>query len=99
MREVRFLRNLCDDLGYTLTGRLAMGVDNQAAIDVAKNDGVTSENKHFERINHLVRSDYQHGRITLVHVSGDSNVADLMTKPVEPATFKVLRYRLYGGTE
>ena len=47
-REMTFVRSLCADLGLILHGRLCLTVDNEAAIAICENPGVTARNKHFE---------------------------------------------------
>ena len=90
-RDITFIRNLSDDLGFTLQGRLALGVDNTAAIDVARNMGVTARNKHFEREIHYIREQYELRRITLIHIPTTKQVADIFTKCLDPTTFKRFR--------
>ena len=41
-RDIMFVRGLCEDLGYPLHGELILGVDNEAAIKIANNAGVTA---------------------------------------------------------
>lgn len=86
-KDIKFIRNLCDDLGYTLTGDLILAVDNKAAIDIANNVGVTARNKHFDRVFHLIREEVQHLRLRLIHVSTDRQRADLHTKALSDFKF------------
>ena len=46
-KEIVFVRNLCDFFGIKVDGPTLLCVDNQAAIAVAENLGVTGRNKHF----------------------------------------------------
>ena len=82
-----FVRNLCADLGLLLKGRLCLTVDNEAAIAICENPGVTARNKHFSDQVHYVRHEYDHGRLRLVFVSTDLQRADGFTKPLDPAKF------------
>ena len=86
-REMTFVRNLCADLGLLLKGRLCLTVDNEAAIAICENPGVTARNKHFSDQVHYVRHEYDHGRLRLVYVSTDLQRADGFTKPLDPAKF------------
>ena len=62
-KEIEFVRNVCADMGVVLQGRLVLGVDNTAAIDVAHNVGVSSKTKHFQRAIHYLRDLTQMRRI------------------------------------
>ena len=86
-REVTFIRNVATDLGLTLTGRLCVAVDNEAAIAITENAGVTARNKHFDDAMHYVRDQYDHGKIRLVFVPTDLQRADGFTKALDPAKF------------
>ena len=86
-REMTFVRSLCADLGLILHGRLCLTVDNEAAIAICENPGVTARNKHFEDQVHYVRHEYDYGRLRLIYVSTDLQKADGFTKPLDPTKF------------
>lgn len=90
-RDVTFIRNVCDDLGYTLCGSLAIAVDNTAAIDVAYNLGVTGRNKHFEREIHYIREKVAELKVKLTWVATKHQTADICTKCLEKVDF--MRHR------
>ena len=87
-RDIHFVRTICEDLGFLLRGRLALAVDNTAAIDVARNMGTTARNKHFERETHYVREQYERRRINLHHVPTAKQTADIFTKALDPTNFQ-----------
>ena len=87
-RDVAFIRNVCHDLGYILTGALVMGVDNTAAIDIAYNLGVTGRNKHYDREIHYIREQAALGRAKLIHVRTEFQTADIFTKCLDREAFK-----------
>ena len=90
-REIHFIRNLCDDLGFTLNGDLMLGVDNTAAIDIAYNMGTTARNKHFLRVFHNIRDDIMYGRITMLFVRTEEQRADMFTKALSKVSFEKCR--------
>ena len=90
-----FIRNLCSDLGYELYGKLPLGVDNEAAIKIAYNHGVTARNKHFKRSFHLIREECTYQRIVLFHVRTHNQLADCLTKALDPEKFKRNRDRVF----
>ena len=98
-RDITFVRGLCDDLGYTLHGRLALAVDNTACIDVANNMGVTARNKHYEREIHYYRQEVHLRRITSKYISTKHQTADIFTKNLDATTFLRHRNQLLCGKE
>ena len=62
-------------------------MDNEAAIAICENPGVTARNKHFSDQVHYVRHEFEHGRLRIVFVSTDLQRADGFTKPLDPAKF------------
>ena len=81
-KEIEFIRNICDDMGVTLQGRLVLAVDNTAAIDIAHDVGVSGRTKHFDRAIHYLRDLTQLRRVLPAHVTTDQQRADGYTKPL-----------------
>ena len=86
-KEIEFIRNICHDLGVNLHGRLVLGVDNTAAIDVAHNVGVSSKTKHFDRAMHYLRDLTQLKRVIPAFVKTDLQWADGYTKALDKSKF------------
>jgi len=82
-KEVVFIRNMCNDLGITISGPTAFAVDNEAAIAIAENHGVTARNKHFADASHYIRHQNDHGVVRLSHVTTDQQRADGFTKTLD----------------
>ena len=87
-RDVIFVRNLCEDLGFMLTGKLCIAVDNDAAVKIAYNHGVTARNKHFRRAFHLIREEVIYQRLNVFHLSTKLQLADFLTKILDPEGFR-----------
>ena len=79
-KDITFVRNICKDLGFTVMGKVMLYVDNDAAISVCKNPGVSSANKHFEREIHYIRDKYESMSIDISFVPTDYQMADYLTK-------------------
>merc|ERR1712025_480444 len=47
-KELTFVRNLLNELGYPINGPVIMGVDNVAAIKISEDRGATKLTKHFD---------------------------------------------------
>lgn len=90
-KELTFIRNLMDDLGFPLSGPLLQNVDNTAAIDVAEDIGVSARTKHFERVLHYLREQVASLRINLNFVRTHYQRADIFTKALDKTTYLRLR--------
>ena len=87
-REIAFVRNLCTFLGVKLQGPTVIAVDNQAAIKIAQNLGVTAHNKHFNDAIHYFRHLFDHKVVDPVFVTTNNQRADGFTKPLDNTSFK-----------
>ena len=92
-KEIAFIRNVLDDLGFPCSGYTVLGCDNSAAIDVANDLGVSARIKHFERAIHLVRDMVTELKMKLVFVRTTNQLADIFTKPLGKTDFQRLRNR------
>ena len=86
-REIQFVRNVCGDLGITLHGDLVLAVDNEAAIKIANNAGVTGRNKHFTDAIHYFREMVECKSIYPAHVGTHLQRADGFTKALDNKKF------------
>ena len=82
-KELHFVRNVITDLGFTITGPIVVAVDNQAAIQISENVGVTARNKHFKDTIHYFRDRVEHHAVKPVFVTTLDQRADGYTKALE----------------
>jgi hypothetical protein len=68
--------------------------DSTNAISVAKNPMLQSRTKHIEVMYHFLRDNVEKGNIDLIHVPTEKRLADILTKPLDQATFARLRGEL-----
>ena len=87
-KELQFIRSLSSFLGVKLDGPTVVAVDNQAAIKIAENMGVTAHNKHFTDAIHYLRHLYDHLVARPVFVTTKNQRADGFTKALDRQTFK-----------
>ena len=73
-------------------------VDNQGAIDLAKNPTHHERSKHIDIKYHFSRNCVAEGKVKLVHVPTERNVADMMTKAVSKQKLLVFRDTLFGAS-
>ena len=82
-KEIHFIRNVLTDLDIKLQGPTILAVDNQAAIKIAENMGVTARNKHFKDTIHYFRDQVDHQCVKPVYVSTRDQLADGLTKALD----------------
>jgi hypothetical protein len=68
--------------------------DSTSAISVAKNLVLHSRTKHIEARYHFLRDNVEKGNIDLFHIPTEKQLADILTKPLDQATFARLRGEL-----
>ncbi|KAL1510242.1 hypothetical protein AB1Y20_006566 [Prymnesium parvum] len=88
-REVLFVQNMLSDLNVEIKKPTVIFIDNQAAIKIAENLGVTARNKHFEDSIHFFRHQVDHRRVVPVHISTKLQKADGFTKLLDNSAFKL----------
>ena len=87
-REVVFVRNVLEDLGFRIQFPTVICVDNRAAIEVAHNIVVTSRNKHFVDAIHYFRDLVDHRVVVPTHVLTKYQRADGFTKCLGKSPFR-----------
>jgi hypothetical protein len=86
-KEIEFVRQICHDMGVTLQGRLVLGIDNTACIDIANDVGVSGRTKHYDRAIHYLRDLTQLRRVLPSYVNTHQQRADGYTKVLDKSTF------------
>jgi hypothetical protein len=69
--------------------------DSISAISIAKNPVLHSKTKHIEVRYHFLRDNVEKGKIALIHVPTHDQLADILTKPLDQASFT--RFPGVGG--
>ena len=92
-----FVRNVCSELELGLSGPVCLAVDNEAAIKIAQNRGVTGRTKHFMDAIHYVRHMIDHLLVRVRYVSTHHQLADGFTKPLAKTLFRTWCSRLLCG--
>jgi hypothetical protein len=65
--------------------------DSTSAISVTKNPMLHSRTEHIEVRYHFLRDNVEKGNIDLIHVPIEKQIVDILTKPLDQATFACLR--------
>jgi len=69
-------------------------VDNQGAIDFAKNAQFSQRTKHIDIKYHFIRDHIENGTIKLEYIPTRENIADIFTKPLDKSRFLNLREKM-----
>ena len=96
-KEIAYVRNILSDLGVRLDGPTKLAVDNQAAIKISINSGVTGRNKHFKDAIHYFRDCYVYRMIDPFYVKTAHQHADGFTKPLGITMFRAWAKRFSSG--
>jgi hypothetical protein len=86
--EMIWICELLDEVGYNLSSPSTLYVNNNLAIQVAKNPEHQSTMKHIHRSFHWIHEKVANGEIRVAHVPGAMNVTDIPTKPLGPVKFE-----------
>ena len=70
-----------------------LGVDNNGAIETAKNTSVNQRNKDIDLHYHFLWDAYKSNLVNLRHVEPENQIADYLTKPLDRKLFAKLRDR------
>ena len=79
-QEVVWLRYLLTELSYKFTGPSTLFLDNNSAVQVAKNPEHHGRIKHLDLRLYWLRDQVNLGAIRILHLRTDDMPADLMTK-------------------
>ena len=91
--QLLWMISTLSDFGLSYT-HVPLLCDSTSAISVAKNPVLHSKTKHIDVRYHFLRDNVEKGRIELSHVPTQNQLADILTKPLDQATFARLRGEL-----
>ena len=89
IQEAKYLRQLLSDLTNLNLLPVTLFVDNQGAIELAKNPVHHQRSKHIDIRYHFIRDEIQNKSVVLEYVPSAENCADIFTKPVAKAKLKL----------
>ena len=76
------MRSTLRDYGLEY-GRVSILVDSTSAISLAKNPVLHSHSKNIDLRFHFLRDQYEKGQIDLHHIPTETQIVDILTKPLE----------------
>ena len=89
-KEIIFLRQFLNSIGFPEMGPTMMKADNKAANFLAVNAKVSSRTKHIGIKHHHIRELYHNKIIDIEYVETKNNLADIGTKPLAKPRFWAL---------
>ena len=92
--EIQWLLYLLADFQIVHSSPAIIYCDNQSAIYIASNPTFHERTKHIELDCHIVRDKVQAGTIKLLPIRTTNQLADILTKPLNPQPFHNLLYKL-----
>ena len=92
--ELIWIRSLLCELQVTLHTPPKLLCDNISAMLLAANPILHTRTKHFELDLHFVRDSILKHKITLSHIPGPDQIADVLTKAVSSSSFHKFRTKL-----
>ena len=95
--DLKGVRNLLQELGFTITGPTQQYCDNQAAVQVMNGEASLSQStKHIEMRYLLVRQLITAGIILLNFVKTSNNISDILSKNLGRVLFLKFRDAMLG---
>lgn len=89
--EVMWMHHFFEEIGYDMSWPSLLLLNNKLAIQVAKHPEHQSTMKHIHQAYHWIWDHVDRKLISVSHVPGDLNPADIFTKPL--GLLKFLRFR------
>lgn len=93
-KEIKWVRNLLQELGYGVSGESPLFMDNQSAIQVSKNPEHHGRMKHLDLAHFWLRDEVAKGSIQIEYVPTQEQLADILTKPLPRPTVERLRSQM-----
>jgi len=87
-KEIKWMRNILTEFGYPPSLASTLFIDNKSGINVLKNPEHHGRMKHLDLRHYWLRDAVQDSIISPVYIPSAQNVADILTKAVQPAVVK-----------
>jgi len=93
-REIVWLRALLEELGFKQQKPTPLLCDNRSATLMVLNPVFHDRTKHIEIKHHYIRQQQQAGKISIIPVRSEDQLADMLTKPLNAAALQLNRSRV-----
>ncbi|KAG7582977.1 Zinc finger CCHC-type [Arabidopsis suecica] len=90
-KQAIWLQELLSEIAGAPCEKVVILIDNQSAIALTKNPVFHGRSKHIHRRYHFIRECVENGQIEVLHVPGEEQKADVLTKALGRIKFKEMR--------
>ena len=97
LTEIMWLRRLLTEIGLPPKHKSQLFCDNKAAISITENPFQHDRTKHVEVDRHFIKEKIEGGIIEFPFVRSEDQLADILTKAVNPKMFKEVLSKLSIG--
>ena len=97
VQEAKFLKQLCMDMQVSISeGKTVIRIDNQGAINLARNPIHHQRSKHIDIKYHFIRLEVKEERVSLEYIPTEENIADIFTKPASKGKLQKFKAIMLG---
>ncbi|KAG7559183.1 Integrase catalytic core [Arabidopsis thaliana x Arabidopsis arenosa] len=90
-KQAIWLQDLLSEIAGTPNEKVTVFIDNQSAIALTKNPVFHGRSKYIHRRYHFIRECVELGQIEVMHVPGEEQKADILTKALGRIKFSEMR--------
>jgi hypothetical protein len=94
-KEIVWMKRIAKDLKINVPESITIYTDSQSCISMIRNQKFSNRTKHIDTKYHFIRNLVNAGEVSLMYVSTDENIADMMTKPL--GSIKIAKLRKLAG--
>jgi hypothetical protein len=87
-KEALWLRSFVSEIRNEPARAITINSDNQGAIALAKDNKFHARTKHIDVRYHFIREAVEDGKVSVVYIPTDDNLADIFTKPLAKTKFR-----------
>ena len=95
-KTAKYLRSVLSELGFAEKKPTQVYIDNSAAIDMINENKPTQRSRHIDIQLFAIQEWRENEELTVVHIPGILNPADVLTKPLGPTLFHRHVTRMLG---
>jgi hypothetical protein len=91
VKELKWLKALLKDFDIYIQDPIPLHIDSQSCMKMIENEKFSNRTKHIDVRYHFAKDEILNGNVCLVYEPSESNVADMLTKPLAGTKIKFLR--------
>jgi hypothetical protein len=91
LKEIKWLKSLLTDFNIHAGSLIPIHIDSQSCMKMVENEKFSNRTKHIDVRYHYVRDELEKRTISLKYEPTETNIADMLTKPLKGVKIKQLR--------